>query len=177
MGTKDAPVALPGAAGPWEAQTAPRTRPSHSRERLGGGISAPEHPLHGDGDRFRQGRAAPAACPSSETQENSEAVVAAAQAGPGASASTPARDPGHSRRSPDSSAAAAPPRGPAHLADLLAGSGGSAHLFERLAVAYRPCKTGAQWLFPDVLKDIRCNHCPQPAVSRLFAFAPAMLFT
>lgn len=121
MGTKDAPVALPGAAGPREAQTAPRTRPSHSRERLGGGISAPEHPLQGDGDRFRQGRAAPAACPSSETQENSEPVVAAAQAGPGASASTPARDPGHSGRSPDSSAAAAPPRGPAHLADSSRG--------------------------------------------------------
>ena len=177
MGTKDAPVALPGAAGPREAQTAPRTRPSHSRERLGGGISAPEQPLQGDGDRFRQGRAAPAACPSSETQERSEEVVAAAQAGPGASASTPARDPGHSGRSPDSSTAPAPPSGPARLVDLLAGSGGPAHLAKRLAVAHRPSKTGAQGLFPGVLKDFRCNHCPQPAVSRLFAFAPAMLFT
>lgn len=60
---------MPGAAGSREAQTAPSTRPSHSRERLGGGISAPEQPLQGDGYRFRQGRAAPASCPSSETRK------------------------------------------------------------------------------------------------------------
>lgn len=75
---------MPGAAGSREAQTAPSTRPSHSRERLGGGISAPEQPLQGDGYRFRQGRAAPASYPSSETRESGERrLQAAAQPSPG----------------------------------------------------------------------------------------------
>ena len=106
-------MALPGAAGSREAQTAPSTRPSHSRERLGGGISAPEQPLQSDGYRFRQGRAAPASCPSSETRESSERrLQAAAQAELGPSANTPARDPGHSGRGADSSEAPAPPAWP-----------------------------------------------------------------
>ena len=156
----EAPVAeLPGAADPTEAQTEPRTRPSQSRPPPGGSIFAPAQPLRGDDDRFR-----PPPPPVSRRKAGQPARCGR---------SRPQRP---APRPPESECACAT-SGPQGAEPRLQRSACPAHRADSLVGALLPRRAGTWGVFPGVSKDLRCNHCPQPAVSRHFAFGRAMRFT